>query len=103
MLKRREESDTYLNNVCRHPHSGEPGEKFKYEELSVNTTAFFSYRWRLTKLLAGATRGKKGSKGGGGQVRLSSVDAGKLTGFKYKLILHFPLVSPANTLVSLHL
>ena len=30
----------------------------KYEELSANTVAFISYRHRLTKVLAGATRGK---------------------------------------------
>jgi hypothetical protein len=38
----------------------EPGKKVKYQELSVNTVAFISYRCRLTKVLAGAARGKKG-------------------------------------------
>jgi hypothetical protein len=31
----------------------------KYVEFSANTIAFISYRCRLTKVLAGAARGKK--------------------------------------------
>ena len=42
-------------------------------------------------MLAGGTRGEKGSKGGGGQVRLLDVDTGRLLGLKYKLICHFKL------------
>jgi hypothetical protein len=38
--------------------------------------AFISFRSRLTKVLAGAARGKKGSKGGEGQVKLPNVDTG---------------------------
>ena len=53
--------------------------------------AFFCCRNRLTKVLAGAARGEKGSKGRGGRVRLSNVDTGRLTGLKYKLICHFKL------------
>ena len=60
-----------------------PEEKMKYKELSVNTVAFISCRGRLTKVLAGAVRGEKGNKSGGGQVRLSNVDTGRLTGLKY--------------------
>ena len=33
-------------------------------------------------------REKKGSKGGGGRVRLPDVDTGRLSGLKYKLICH---------------
>ena len=45
-------------------------------------------RCRLTKVLAGATRGEKGSKSGGGRVRLW-----ELVGFKDKLIYHFVLAA----------
>ena len=38
-VKRKEESDTYLNQVCRPHSSGEPGEKMNCEELSANTVA----------------------------------------------------------------
>jgi hypothetical protein len=55
--------------------------------------AFINYRRRLTKVLAGAARGKKGSKGGGGRVRLSNVDTEELAGFKDKLICHFKLAA----------
>jgi hypothetical protein len=45
----------------------ESNEKINYKiELSVNTVAFISCRNRLTKVLAGAAREEKGSKGGGG-------------------------------------
>ena len=47
--------------------------------------AFISCRSRLTKVLAGATKGEKGSKGGGGRVRLPDVDTGRLSVLKYKL------------------
>ena len=43
-------------------------------ELSASTVAFTSCRGRLTKVLAGAARGEKGSKGGGDRVTLSNVD-----------------------------
>ena len=66
MLKLREESDSYLTQICRHPYSGDSPEKRSNMELSVNTVALISYRSRLTYVLAGATRRKKGSKGGGG-------------------------------------
>ena len=58
----------------------------KYKELSANTEAFISCRHRLTKVLVGAIRGEKESKGGGGRVRLSNVGTGKLLGLKYKLV-----------------
>ena len=50
---------------------------------------FISCRRRLTKVLAGATRGE--SKSEGGWVRLSNVDTRRLSGLKYKLIYHFKL------------
>ena len=50
-------------------------------KLSASTVAFISCRSRLTKVLAGAARGKKGSKGVGG----------------------LPPVAPATTLISLSL
>ena len=68
-------------------------------ELSANTVAFISCRCRLTKVLAGASREEKGSKDGGGQVRLLDVDTGRLTGLKYKLICRFKLA--ADTVGSL--
>ena len=43
-------------------------------------------------MLAGATRGEKGSKVGGGRVRLSDVDTRELAGFQNQLICHFVLV-----------
>ena len=49
---------------------------------------FISCRSKLTKVLAGAARGKKGSKGGGSRVRLPDADTGRLLGLKYKLICH---------------
>ena len=70
-----------------------PGEKIKYKELSVNTVAFISCGITLTEVLAGATRGKKGSKGGGGRVRLLNVDTRRLSGLKYKLICYFQIGS----------
>ena len=84
--------------------------------------AFVTCRCTLTKMLAGATREKKGRKGGGGQVRLLTFDTERLTGLKYKLICYFKLAAdmirdgirefvngtdgpaaPANTLLSLNL
>ena len=47
MLKRREESDTYLTSVDIFV-AEIAGEMNKYEELSANTVAFISYRRRLT-------------------------------------------------------
>ena len=44
------------------------------QELSANTVAFISCRNRLTKVLVGAAREEKESKGGGGQVRLLNVN-----------------------------
>ena len=63
----------------------------KLEEPSVNTVTLISYRHRLVKLQV--LLGGKGTKGGGGRVRLSNVDTGRLTGFKYKLICCFKLVT----------
>ena len=40
--------------------------------------AFISYRQRLAKVLTGAARGKKGSKGGGVRVRISNVHTERL-------------------------
>ena len=59
-------------------------------ELSANTVAFISSRHRLTKVLAGAARGEKGSKGGGGHQMLIP---GRLSRLKYKLICHFKLAA----------
>ena len=64
----------------------------RFKELSANTVAFISCRCRLTKVLADAARGEKGSKGGRGQVRLLVVDTRKLLGLKYELICYFKLV-----------
>jgi hypothetical protein len=50
----------------------------KYKELSANTLNFISCRRRLSKELAGGTRGKKGSKNGVGWVRLSDVEMGQI-------------------------
>ena len=61
-IKEGEEYDTYLTSQER----SEPSEKIKYKELSANTVAFISCTHRLAKVLACATRGKRGSKGGGG-------------------------------------
>ena len=47
----------------------------------------------MTIKFAGAARGKKGSKGGGGRVRLSDFDIGRLSGLKYKLVCHFTWVA----------
>ena len=44
-------------------------------------------------MCAGATRGKKESKGGGGRVRLLNVDTGRLSGMKYKLICHLKVAA----------
>ena len=54
--------------------------------------AFISCRGRLTKVLAGAARGETGSKGGGGQVRLSDVGTLELAGFQNELICRLILV-----------
>jgi hypothetical protein len=71
MLKRREECDTYLTYIGRHHRSRKSLVKMeKYKEFSTNSVAFIVFRNRLTKLLAGAGRGKRGIKGGGGRVRL---------------------------------
>ena len=53
--------------------------------------AFVSCRSILTKVLAGATREKMGSKGGGGRVRLLDVDTWELAGFQNQLICCFIL------------
>jgi hypothetical protein len=52
----------------------------KYKELSANTVAFISCRRRLPKVLAGASRWKKGSKGGAGRVLLSKTVGMELQG-----------------------
>ena len=53
------------------------------KELSANAVTFISCR-RPNKVFTGAARGEKGSKGRGGQVRLSDVYTGRLSGLKYK-------------------
>ena len=53
--------------------------------------ALISCRGRLTKVLAGTTRGERGSKGGGGRVRLLDVDTRELTGFQKELVCRFIL------------
>jgi hypothetical protein len=101
VLKRKEECDTYLTHVCRHHWSGKsPVKRGKYKELSANTVAFIRCRRSLTKVLAGAARGEKGSKDGGGRVSLSNVDTGKLTGLKYKLISHYKLPADMSEVAS---
>ena len=54
---------------------------------------FISCRSRLTKVLAGAARGGKGSKSGGGRVRLSNVHTGELAEFNDELMCSFILVA----------
>jgi hypothetical protein len=44
-------------------------------------------------VLAGAARGEKKIKGGGGRVRLLDVDNGRLSGLKYNLICLFRLAA----------
>ena len=58
----------------------------KYKELSANTVALISCRRRLTKVLAGAARGEKGSKSGGDQVRLSDVNTERMSRLKQQRI-----------------
>ena len=62
-------------------------------ELSGNTVAFISYRCRLTKVLASATRGEKGSGSGGSRVKLLDVDTGRLVRLKNKLVYRFKLAT----------
>ena len=45
------------------------------------------------KLLACAARRGKGSKGGGGRVKLPDIDTRRLLELKYKLICHFKLAA----------
>ena len=56
----------------------------KIDEIDV---AFISCRLTLVKVLAGAARGEKGSKGWRDRVRTSNVDTRRLVGLKYMLIL----------------
>ena len=63
----------------------------KYKELSANTVAFITCRRRLTKALACAPRGEKGSKGGGGRVRLSNVDNREIVGIEVQLDMPFQI------------
>ena len=51
--------------------------KMKYKMLSANTVTFISCRSRMIKVLAGASRGRKGNKCVGGLVRLLNVDSGR--------------------------
>ena len=51
----------------------------KYKELSANTVPFINCRCKLTKVLAGAARGEKGSKGEAGRVRLLDVEINQST------------------------
>jgi hypothetical protein len=69
----------------------EPDEKIKIYRAFSQHCGFNSCRCRLTEVLAGAARGKKGNKGRGGRVRLSDVDTRRLSGLKYKLICCFKL------------
>jgi len=62
-VKRWKEYDSYLTHVCGDRWIKENPVKRWNIELSVNTVTFISCRCRLTKLLAGVTRGKEGSKG----------------------------------------
>ena len=63
ILKWRKEHDTYLTHICKHRWSRQIMMKVDtFLELSASTVAFISCRGRLTKVLAGATRGKTGSK-----------------------------------------
>ena len=55
--------------------------------------AFISCRGRLIKVLGGAARGKTGSKGGEGRVRLSDVDIREWVGFQNELIGRFILAA----------
>ena len=64
-------AESYILFIIFHYHlyapamstaSNQVGKKIK--ELSVNTVAFISCRSRLTKVLAGAAKGEKGSKSG---------------------------------------
>ena len=48
----------------------ESSEKMKYKEFSANTVTFICCRSTLTIKLAGAARGEKGSKDGGGLLRI---------------------------------
>ena len=77
ILKRREESDTYLTHVCRHCWSRKS--LMKIDEIGAFSQhcAFMSYRHGLTSVNR-CCWGKKGSKGGGGRVRLSDVDTGRM-------------------------
>jgi hypothetical protein len=61
----------------------------KYKELSANTVAFIDCRRRLTKVLAGVARGKKGSKGRGGRVRLLDVLYRKTDGIEVHVDMPF--------------
>jgi hypothetical protein len=47
----------------------------------------------MTSVLAGAARGKNGSKGGGDPVRLLDVDTWELAGFQNQLIRRFMLAA----------
>ena len=89
MLKRREERDIYLTLICR--HCWDRKSQVKIDEISG---AFSQHcHCRLTKVLASAARREKGSKGGGGRVRLSNVDTRELAGYKDKLIFCFILAA----------
>ena len=60
MLKRGDDCNAYLIHACRQPQIVERSEwEHTKQELLANTVAFISCRRRLTKVLAGATRGGK--------------------------------------------
>jgi len=75
----------------------------KYKELSANTVAFISYRCRLTKVLAGDTRGKWSINLYLNPVNFPASTLDSLTWPPPPLLPFFPLVAPANTGVSLPL
>ena len=52
ILKRKEESDTYLTHVCRHHWSRKSSMKYMEQELSAYTMAFISCRSRLQLIKA---------------------------------------------------
>ena len=81
MLKWMTDSDTNLTIVCRHRWSRKMTMKVdKYLKLSARTAVFISGRGRLTPVLAGATKGETGSRGGGGPVKLSDIYTWELVG-----------------------
>ena len=81
----------------------------KHQELSANAVTFINSRGRLIKVLAGATRRGKGSKGGEGRVRLLNANTSAKSTFDSltwpppPLLPFSPLAALANNLVNLPL